>query len=794
MLSADVIAKGIKKICSSIESSPSLAGSEDYANSELKQQDLNSTSALLSSSSATATASESCESDSKTCQFTMMSGSTTQSQEALTLSSAESHVNPSLMPESAEQKQTSAICSPNFSDSFAMFNPDGQLWKMSAGCLQQMIDGSFQEFSGNFPKSGCLVNGVLYQQPAWVQSTDASESSLLPTPTATDATAGQIIGENDTFIATKNGTLRRHLQTGNNCSLSLGRYVQMLPTPKAQDGEHPGVTAHKQGQTLHLSAAVNQEKGRKLNPVFVEKMQGFPEGWTELAGGNPPPSRFLTEITSSDTPTLKNGLPKRRTQKRSCTAKKDFKRWETQLYLIAPLLFGSAWRQLLALMFYEVAIASVLYLYLNRGDNDSGGSLRDHRSLEPKCFTESLDQAVQELEKREIAIAGSPGGSEFRKTYETIGEILPSESLVADAGEENILPETPAMDNSTIGGTVVAAQKSISALSLSEVATDGGTQSRLKLNDATIEDYAEAMRNGDDFPPVIVFYDGKTYWLADGFHRVAAARKAEIEDITVDIKQGTQREAILHSVGANAKHGLRRTNADKRNSVIRLLEDQEWGKWTDNEIAKHCGVSQPFVSKIHSEIDPSYNGYKIERTVTRGGKTYKMDASKIGKSKQSAVTDIPSEDNASLKEGDRILLKPSHHLAGSSGRITSLPNGETAIVEIEGKQGRETISRHHLQLVKDVQPTDLVVSPESSDKPLLPDVERSQGEMEAQPFPLLAAVVNEAAIAQSNNPVVIFTESVIGVLSNIDYGTDEQFDALLSAINAERQRRMRKRA
>jgi len=80
--------------------------------------------------------------------------------------------------------------------------------------------------------------------------------AYLPTPAATDATVGAVFGENDTLKRTKNGTWRRHLQTGNSCSLSLGRYIQMLPTPKASDGQHPGVKAHKQGQTMHLSAAV----------------------------------------------------------------------------------------------------------------------------------------------------------------------------------------------------------------------------------------------------------------------------------------------------------------------------------------------------------------------------------------------------------------------------------------------------------------------------------------------------------------------------------------------------------
>ena len=39
--------------------------------------------------------------------------------------------------------------------------------------------------------------------------------------------------------------------------------------------------------------------------------------------------------------------------------------------------------------------------------------------------------------------------------------------------------------------------------------------------------------------------------------------------------KGTQRDAILWSISANATHGLRRTNEDKRRAVTRLLQDPE---------------------------------------------------------------------------------------------------------------------------------------------------------------------------------------------------------------------------
>jgi hypothetical protein len=56
--------------------------------------------------------------------------------------------------------------------------------------------------------------------------------------------------------------------------------------------------------------------------------------------------------------------------------------------------------------------------------------------------------------------------------------------------------------------------------------------------------------------------------------------------IAADVRPGGQREAILHSVGANAKHGWRRSNEDKRKTVLTLLNDPEWAQWSDREIGR----------------------------------------------------------------------------------------------------------------------------------------------------------------------------------------------------------------
>ena len=104
---------------------------------------------------------------------------------------------------------------------------------------------------------------------------------LIPTPTASDATMGAIIGKNDTFITTKNGTPRKVNQNGENGSVGLGRFaaLKMLPTPTAYD--NPAKNTGKRNQDgLQKRARQQSSESSQLNPLFVEEMMGFPFGYT----------------------------------------------------------------------------------------------------------------------------------------------------------------------------------------------------------------------------------------------------------------------------------------------------------------------------------------------------------------------------------------------------------------------------------------------------------------------------------------------------------------------------------
>ena len=159
--------------------------------------------------------------------------------------------------------------------------------------------------------------------------------------------------------------------------------------------------------------------------------------------------------------------------------------------------------------------------------------------------------------------------------------------------------------DATLQSTISQADSSaicVGHMKITQLKIELQTQSRVAINQDTVSEYADAMMDGEKFPPVTAFYDGKYYYLADGYHRYFAAKKAGLDDIDCDVKNGTLRDAVLFSVGVNSAHGLRRSNEDKRKAVMTLLDDVEWAEWSDVTIAKKCQVTSAFVGRVRKVI------------------------------------------------------------------------------------------------------------------------------------------------------------------------------------------------
>ncbi len=212
---------------------------------------------------------------------------------------------------------------------------------------------------------------------------------------------------------------------------------------------------------------------------------------------------------------------------------------------------------------------------------------------------------------------------------------------------------------------------------LEKIRLDGGTQPRAFMNGNIVQEYGMEMQQGAVFPPVILFNDGSDYWLADGYHRVAAAMALGYAEIKAEVRQGDCRDAVLFSCGVNATHGLRRTNDDKRRAVMRLLKDEEWSQWSDREIARQCKVAHPTVGKLRQSLTGNLSSNKTSQSLTgnlssddnprtyttKHGTVATMNTSNIGKAaKLKEKIDSTTSVEQELKEqGKRLGLSYNKH-------------------------------------------------------------------------------------------------------------------------------------
>ncbi len=181
-------------------------------------------------------------------------------------------------------------------------------------------------------------------------------------------------------------------------------------------------------------------------------------------------------------------------------------------------------------------------------------------------------------------------------------------------------------------------------MKLSDITFDVGLQSRVEISKDAVDEYTEALLAGAKFPPIKIFFDGTNNFIGDGWQRCEAHKNAGLTEIDAEVVKGSRRDALLYSLKANATHGLRRTNADKRKCVITMLDDFEWAEWSDSEIARHCSVHPVTVGRIRKELN---GDIPKDVKVKRGDQEFTMKA-------REPIAKIQDEPEYEFDENDKI--------------------------------------------------------------------------------------------------------------------------------------------
>lgn len=139
-------------------------------------------------------------------------------------------------------------------------------------------------------------------------------------------------------------------------------------------------------------------------------------------------------------------------------------------------------------------------------------------------------------------------------------------------------------------------------LRLDQITLDKKIQPRVVIRKQIIIDYCDSFLQGDNFPNLTVFFDGKKYWLADGWHRYYAAQLAKFNEIGCDVIDGTYRDALFFSLSANATHGINYNLKDKRKIIMRFVNNPKTSLMSAREINRASGISMHSINKILLEI------------------------------------------------------------------------------------------------------------------------------------------------------------------------------------------------
>lgn len=143
----------------------------------------------------------------------------------------------------------------------------------------------------------------------------------------------------------------------------------------------------------------------------------------------------------------------------------------------------------------------------------------------------------------------------------------------------------------------------------------------------------------EGWDPLLVYKVDSKYYLTDGFHRITAAERKQLENVNCQIVEGTFQDALIAAIKANSSHrGLPLTLKERHRAAELLLKTHT--NWSNRRIAEIVGLSEHAVRLSRTELESK--GI-INTNEKRLGKD------NIEQSSQKKVGNIPTETEISRK-------------------------------------------------------------------------------------------------------------------------------------------------
>lgn len=140
----------------------------------------------------------------------------------------------------------------------------------------------------------------------------------------------------------------------------------------------------------------------------------------------------------------------------------------------------------------------------------------------------------------------------------------------------------------------------------------------------------------DAWPPLVVVQRDRSTILVDGYHRYAAAQNLGLSTVAVEVRELPEDGDLKGlAFSLNAAHGRPLTLQDRRNRATDLLRLHP--DWADREIGRRCGLAQPTVAKLRTDLESTAQIEQTDVRVGRGGYTYTVGTN----ARQRPVGELP---------------------------------------------------------------------------------------------------------------------------------------------------------
>lgn len=124
---------------------------------------------------------------------------------------------------------------------------------------------------------------------------------------------------------------------------------------------------------------------------------------------------------------------------------------------------------------------------------------------------------------------------------------------------------------------------------------------------AAIVEYANRVTEGSEPPPIDVFFDGENYVVANGKLTLAALRRVGRTDAECRVHSGNRCAALFFALSTD-QGSLPKRWEDRETILTALLRDPEATRYSNVQLARASGFSEPTVRRRRTDICPETVG------------------------------------------------------------------------------------------------------------------------------------------------------------------------------------------